>query len=350
MREERRLHSSKSMSNNELKEVALLTDDAYFRSALSKILVPRVVGTPSHENVRNFIVGEFQKLGWTVELDQFRAMTPTHGALDFANIIARFDTKPARELVLACHYDSKYFREFEFVGATDSAVPCAMLLHLAKVLTPYLHDQKVGLVMIFFDGEEAFYEWSDNDSIYGARNLAAKWERQAFNRNGLQTNELERIDMMVLLDLIGKKDQQFTSFFRDTQRWHSLLAKIETKLKALGLISPDETKHFLEKSSISFIDDDHKPFLNRQVPILHVIPARFPKEWHTAADNYQALDFRSIDSMNKIFQVFVYAYMHGSLQEPIPGGGTVFWTKGFVMLSLLSVSASVLLSLCRWIY
>ena len=30
--------------------------------------------------------------------------------------------------------------------------------------------------MIFFDGEEAFVEWSDTDSIYGAKHLAKRWD------------------------------------------------------------------------------------------------------------------------------------------------------------------------------
>jgi hypothetical protein len=37
-------------------------------------------------------------------------------------------------VVYACHYDSKYFQSFDFVAATDPAVPCAMLLYLAKYL------------------------------------------------------------------------------------------------------------------------------------------------------------------------------------------------------------------------
>ncbi|CAB0001150.1 unnamed protein product [Nesidiocoris tenuis] len=302
------------MSNKEVKDVALLTDHNYFHNALDNILVPRVVGTASHERVKNFIVSELEKLGWSVELDDFKATTPTHGVLDFSNIIARNNAEPSRQLVLACHYDSKYFADFEFLGATDSAVPCAMLLHLAKVIGPYLNNPKVGLTLIFFDGEEAFYEWNDYDSIYGSRHLASKWAEQSYSRDGLSAREMDRIDVMVLLDLIGVKDQQFLSFFRETQRWHSLLARIESKLKALSLIPADQPQHFVEKSTLSMIDDDHKPFLRKKVPILHVFPIHFPQVWHTAADNYDCLDFKSIETMNKIFQVFVYAYMHGSLQ------------------------------------
>jgi glutaminyl-peptide cyclotransferase len=41
----------------------------------------------------------------------------------------------------------------------------------------------VSLQFIFFDGEEAFVQWSSTDSIYGARSLAAKWEKEVNNND-----------------------------------------------------------------------------------------------------------------------------------------------------------------------
>lgn len=79
-----------------------------------------------------YIVDELRKLEWLVELDTFKANTPHNGKLEFTNIIATYNPESRRYLVLACHYDSKLFTEFVFLGATDSAVPCAMLLYLAK--------------------------------------------------------------------------------------------------------------------------------------------------------------------------------------------------------------------------
>lgn len=38
--------------------------------------------------------------------------------------------------------------------------------------------QDVGLELWFFDGEEAFVRWGPNDSIYGARYLASKMEKE----------------------------------------------------------------------------------------------------------------------------------------------------------------------------
>jgi glutaminyl-peptide cyclotransferase len=72
----------------------------------------------------------------------------------------------------------------QFLGATDSAAPCAMMLDLAEALNPLLDEKKkqsetgfvddediadLTLQLVFFDGEEAFVSWTDTDSIYGAR-------------------------------------------------------------------------------------------------------------------------------------------------------------------------------------
>lgn len=80
-------------------------------------------------------------LGWTIETDLFEANTPIFGKLEFENIIAKLNPNAKRYLALACHFDSKYTREGNFVGATDSAVPCAQLINLATVMTRYLTKQ-----------------------------------------------------------------------------------------------------------------------------------------------------------------------------------------------------------------
>ena len=79
---------------------------------------------------------------WHVEDDVFTDKTP-YGEKEFANVIATHNPDAARRLTLACHFDSKLFKAFEFVAATDSAVPCAMLLDLARVLTTSLDKTKV---------------------------------------------------------------------------------------------------------------------------------------------------------------------------------------------------------------
>lgn len=84
--------------------------------------------------------------GWEVTEDKFVSQTP-YGPLPFANLIATLNPSAKRRLVLACHYDSKYYppqwHGREFQGATDSAVPCAMMLELVRALDEELKAQKV---------------------------------------------------------------------------------------------------------------------------------------------------------------------------------------------------------------
>lgn len=159
------------------------------KEILSHILIERVPGSTGHETVREYITDYMNALGWRVEYDRFEQQIPLRinnsNMMNFTNIIAEFNPQAKRFLMLACHYDSK--KMDNFVGAIDSAVPCAMMMSLAKVLGKYLQEKKnneLSLQFIFFDGEEAFVEWNSEDSIYGARNLAQKWEDE---------NKLERI-------------------------------------------------------------------------------------------------------------------------------------------------------------
>lgn len=83
---------------------------------LNNIAVPRVVGTVNHENVFNYITQELENLNWHVEVDEFVQKTPKFGDLTFKNIIGTLNPNAERFLVLACHYDSKYFEGQDFIG------------------------------------------------------------------------------------------------------------------------------------------------------------------------------------------------------------------------------------------
>ncbi|XP_045109767.1 uncharacterized protein LOC123503803 isoform X2 [Portunus trituberculatus] len=126
-------HEGSGLSNEQLRTIAAMEDMKHFRKMLAPILVPRVVGTEGHTRVRQHLMNTMNSLGWTVEEDSFDSNTPV-GRKTFTNVIATLNPDAPRHLNLACHYDSKLDREGQFVGATDSAVPCAMLLNLAFVM------------------------------------------------------------------------------------------------------------------------------------------------------------------------------------------------------------------------
>jgi len=80
-----------------------------------------------------------------VSEDEFDAETPL-GPRRFVNVVALFaggDDRGAESwprLTLACHYDSKRFESLTFIGASDSAASCAMMIQLARCLNASLHS------------------------------------------------------------------------------------------------------------------------------------------------------------------------------------------------------------------
>ncbi|CAF2548711.1 unnamed protein product [Rotaria sp. Silwood2] len=287
--------------------------DDFRLNLLRPLLIERVSGTSGNAKARQFIMSKLQSTNmWNIELDTFDEMTPD-GNVEFTNIVATLDPTASRRLVLACHYDSKKLPNF--VGATDSAVPCAILLDLAINLQKQLNELKknkgkLTLQLLFFDGEEAVRDWSSTDSLYGSRHLANKM-RYTNVQGQSNINQIDAIDMFVLLDLIGDKSTLFANFFdRTTGKYYNRLQNIEAQL--LRAYNNNAHKRTVFSSQIypNYIQDDHIPFLSLDVPILHLISSPFPPTWHTAADNEANLDFLSITHIRNAMKIFVIEYLH----------------------------------------
>lgn len=149
------------------------------------------------------------------------------------------------------------------------------------------------------------------------RHLAEKWEKQritrtrmATGRNGGSTsNNLDGIELFVLLDLLGVENPRVPSYFGATHWAHEHSLTIEQRLWDAKLhggqvlarrkegrseeradeddddmdqLETEEpmTAFFTKQASYGGIDDDHRPFMHRGVPIFHVIPTPFPHVWH----------------------------------------------------------------------
>jgi glutaminyl-peptide cyclotransferase len=58
--------------------------------------------------VKNYLVATMKGLNWHVEEDAFTDSTP-YGVKRFTNVIATKDPAASRRIVLAAHFDSKFF-------------------------------------------------------------------------------------------------------------------------------------------------------------------------------------------------------------------------------------------------
>lgn len=85
---------------------------------------------------------ELQASNFDIELDSFIERVPIFDNVTFTNIVARLNPNAKKFLALACHYDSKYFPGETFYAATDSAVPCSIILNVVKTLQSTLDQMK----------------------------------------------------------------------------------------------------------------------------------------------------------------------------------------------------------------
>lgn len=277
--------------------------------ALQPLLAqPRISGTAGNVLARTHIKTWMQAVGWAVTEDAFVDRTP-YGSVSFSNVIATLNPGKARRLVLACHYDTKLIAGVRFVGAIDSAVPCSILMDAALRLKYFFMAKKnstsdLTVQFLFLDGEEAFRSWSDQDSLYGARHLASKW---AATRDGSGHTYLQGIEAFILLDLIGTADTHFKLRFQETAPVYNKMRKIEACLRMHNLLIPSQPQNalFTPDEEFSDIEDDHKPFYQKGVPVVHLITTPFPAVWHTGSDNINALDLNRIENLSRVIRVYL---------------------------------------------
>ncbi|XP_019940200.2 glutaminyl-peptide cyclotransferase [Paralichthys olivaceus] len=322
-------HRAITLTQDEIRVALSHTDlEQMWQRDLRPLLVTRYPGSAGSQAVQEHIKTTLGSLGagWEVTEDKFRSQTP-YGPLPFTNLVATLNPSAKRRLVLACHYDSKYYPPQwygqEFQGATDSAVPCAMMLEVARALDEELKTQKstnpdLTLQLIFFDGEEALFHWTPTDSLYGSRHLAQKMESTPHPAGATHTNQLHGIDLLMLLDLIGAPSPHFGNQFPSTTPWLTRLQNIEKRLQSMNQLvdHPNSEQYFWPDRPVGHIQDDHVPFLKRGVRVLHLIPSPFPSVWHTFDDNEQNLDRSTIQNLNKIMQVFVLEYLDARPEVP----------------------------------
>jgi glutaminyl-peptide cyclotransferase len=102
--------------------------------------------------------------------------------------------------------------------------------------------------------------------------------------------EIDTIEHLILLDLLGAVKPRIRSYFPDTGWLFDGLVSVEHRLTESGAFVYADEKHnwdsfFTPRTgkevSIGYVGDDHVPFLRKGVSVLHIIAEPFPRVWHT---------------------------------------------------------------------
>jgi glutaminyl-peptide cyclotransferase len=232
---------------------------------------PRPAGSDAIARTRNYIVSELEKAGLKARLEEFDARTP-RGFKRMVNIHATRPGAQAGTIAITGHYDTKLFDNIQFVGASDGGSSAAWLLEFARSA----RDLKLQhtLEFIFFDGEEAVVEWTDDDSVYGSRHDVDR---------RIRDKSLMDLKAMILVDMIGDKDLNIKREGQST-RWLKDIIWGTAQSIGYGKEFPNEEIE---------VSDDHIPYLRAGIPAVDLIDFDYPA-WHKATDTLDKVSAHSL--------------------------------------------------------
>ncbi len=241
-------------------------------------LGPHPSGSSALAQARVYILGKLKEIGVPVREQAFTAQTPD-GPIRMVNVIGELPGRRREVILLAGHYDTKYFPTFRFVGANDGGSSTGVLLELARSLVRV--PREFSYWVVFFDGEEARREWSASDGIYGSRHMVFELRR---------TGQLGRLRAVVVVDMIGSKALNIRREPASTPWLTDLVWGSARRLAYRD--------HFLDEALA--VEDDHSPFLRAGVPATLLIDFDYGPYWHTPEDTLDKLSPRSLQVVGEV--------------------------------------------------
>src|SRR4051812_50044628 len=94
---------------------------------------PRPSGSPAIEQTRKYLKDQLAASGLTAIEQAWDDQTPID-KVHMVNLLVTIPGARKERIVIAGHYDTKLYRQFRFVGASDGGARAAVLLSLSHVL------------------------------------------------------------------------------------------------------------------------------------------------------------------------------------------------------------------------
>lgn len=265
------IHAFSRGSTDEIPQSDINADELYALAVEHVEQGPRYSGSEGAQKTAEWIVEKLKKYpSFKVETQTFEDDTP-EGKKTFRNIIADYGPSEGSLVIIGCHYDTKKLNSApDFQGANDGASGVAALLGIASELESGKFGKDKRIRLVFFDGEEALYNYSANDGLHGSRYAANEWEKDG---------TLKNTAAFILLDMIGDKDLKIMVPAETSP---------EMRARLLSVVKRNGTEKFFDFNSKNNMHDDHIPFLEKGIPSIDLIDFSYGEDnsyWHTSSDS-----------------------------------------------------------------
>lgn len=298
-----------------VKEVHIPTfnaDSAYQFVAQQVAFGPRVPGSAAHGKCGVWLTEKMNEFADTVIVQKFKMRVYTKAVMEGSNIIASFNPKATKRIILAAHWDSRPYADHDadeskrhtpIDGANDGASGIGILMEVARLLELNPLDKKLGIDIIFFDLED-YGPHNDvrdvGDDDYWA--LGSQHWSKTPHIPGYQAQ------FGILLDMVGAAGAVFPREYYSQQYAGWVLDKVWRAAQQLGY-----DNYFSNKSGLP-INDDHIA-VNRiaGIPMIDIIHqdqsssnGTFYEHWHTSGDNLDQIDKQTLGVVGEVLAKVVY--------------------------------------------
>lgn len=224
-----------------------------------------------------------------------------HVIVPVRNIVASYGEGPV--ILIGAHYDSRLYADHDadeslhsapMPGANDGGSGVGVLLELARVISEhYTPNNEIRLV--FFDAEDNGRIEPFTD-VYGGFASGYLLGSALYAAN--VDPEVENIQYMLLVDLVGEVDQSFPQEGYSVQFAPDIVNEIWAVAADLGYgdYFPQEVR--------SPITDDHVPFLQQGIPAVDIIDLDYAY-WHTTEDTLDKVSAESLERVGRVLQTYL---------------------------------------------
>ncbi len=258
-------------------------DIAFDSSAAFRLLSELAQTGPRHSGSEGalkavlFIEKELAAIGIPSHREEWTEDAP-EGRTVFVNIIAEIEVSEKKTwIMLGSHYDTKKLDPCPgFQGANDGASGVAILIETARCLWRTREKLSKNVEIVFFDGEECAYSYSENDGLHGSRRHLEELRRKKRD-----------VRAVVVADMLADKE---LDAFIPADSNAELASKFMKTVGKLGI-----ERHFRVKD-VKMLDD-HAPFAEAGIPSILIIDFNYGPNnvyWHSSGDNLRNVSLESI--------------------------------------------------------
>jgi Zn-dependent M28 family amino/carboxypeptidase len=252
---------------------------------------PRTLDNPSAKaETLGFIASYLKPLATKLTIQKF-----SNNGMSGNNLWASFiNPKPHanQRIMLGAHWDTRPISDQESdsskqylptPGANDGGSGVAVLLELARIFAA--NPPPVSVDLIFFDLEDM----GNIDNLPFAIGARAFVERNRFYRPSAG----------VIVDMVCDKNLTIPQ-----ERYSK--TKASALIDQIWKIAARQNATVFSKDQGTYIQDDHLPFLEANIPVIDLIHYPFPDYWHTSEDTVDKCSSNSLEQVGNVILSLVY--------------------------------------------